>query len=304
MRACFGVIAILSCIMPATAQTGSGSLRVKLLAYNLHHGEGTDRRLDLQRIANIINSVAPDYAGLQEVDSVVGRTGKVDQPAQYMKMTGMHGVFGKAISFDGGSYGNLTLSKAKAGRIDRIPLPGGEPRMALITDVDLSGGSSPSTATVTFINTHLMVGDAAAALESARLINAYVRDPSRGDTSRPMILMGDMNSTRNTGAIREFLKVWKADDAFDYGIDWVFFRPAGRWSFVKAAKLTTGDAAVASDHLPVTQEMDLLSPITSIRPLPAARALENGTFRDLLGRSGRPTVVFTPDGSLRIYPRK
>jgi hypothetical protein len=116
-----------------------------------------------------------------------------------------------------------------------------------------------------------------------------------------MILMGDMNSTRSTGAIREFLKAWKADDAFDYGIDWVFFRPAGRWAFVKAAKLTTGDAAVASDHEPVTQEMELLPPITSIRPLPAARTLENGTFRDLLGRSERTAAVFASKGSLGIF---
>lgn len=300
MRAFISVVAILTCILPTTAQTGSGALRAKLLTYNLHHGEGTDGKLDLQRIADIIKSVAPDYAGLQEVDSAAGRTGKVDQPAQYAKLTGMHAVFGKAIAFDGGSYGNLALSRTKAGRTDRIALPGGEPRMALITDVDLSGGANPSTSTVTFIDTHLMVGDADAALESARLINAYVRDPSHGDTSRPMILMGDMNVTRNSAAIREFLKVWKAD-AFDYGIDWVCFRPAGRWAFVKAAKLTTGDAAVASDHEPVTQEMDLLSSSVDIRPLPAARAMENGPIRDLLGRLARTATVSAANGNLRIF---
>lgn len=299
MRAYTGVVAILSCLLPAAAQTAPGALRAKLLTYNLHHGEGTDGKLDLQRIAGIIKSIAPDYAGLQEVDSAAGRTGKVDQPAQYAKLTGLHAVFGKAIAFDGGSYGNLALSKTKAAKVYRIALPGDEPRMALIADVDLSGGSNPSAATVTFIDTHLMVGDADAALESARIINAWIRDPAHGDTSRPMILMGDMNATRNSAAIREFLKVWKAD-AFDYGIDWVCFRPAGRWSFVKAAKLTTGDAAVASDHEPVTQEMDLLIPSVRLRAQHAARMGQSDPIRDLLGREARTATVSTANGNLRV----
>ena len=252
-------------------EAGAAPIRTKLLSYNLHHGEGTDGKLDLARIGGIIKSVAPDYAGLQEIDSMVTRTGKVDQPAEYARLTGLRSLFGKAIPLEGGGYGNTALSKLPMKNAQRLALPGEEPRMALFTDIDLSGGANPAEGTVTFIDTHLMVGDGDAALASAKLINAYVRDPAHGDTSRPMILLGDMNSGRGSAAIAEFLKAWKAD-GFNYGIDWVFFRPAGRWAFVKAGKLTDGAAAIASDHEPVTQEMDLLIANVGLRPITSTEA--------------------------------
>lgn len=242
-------------------QAQTGPLAVRLLSYNLHHGEGEDGRLDLKRISGIISAIRPDYAGLQEIDSLAARTGRVNQAAEYARLTDLEWVFAKAIPLGDGAYGNAALSRFPIGRTVRIPLPGGEPRVALVTDIDLSDGQDPGRSTVTFIDTHLMVGGDAESdrLESARIINAYVRNPANGDTSRPMILLGDMNAGRGSTCIAEFLKQWRSSD-FEYGIDWVFFRPANRWRFLRAEKPDTGDAAIASDHLPVLQEMELLRP--------------------------------------------
>lgn len=261
----FGFVLAMIVMVASPSYPQSGTIKTKILAYNLHHGEGTDGRLDLVRIAEIIKSINPDFAGLQEVDSMTARTGKVDQAAEYARLTGMKWVFGKAIPFDGGSYGNTALSRLPIKKSVRLALPGGEPRMALFTDIDLSDGANPSAATVTFITTHLMVDDADAQLESARRINAFAQDARNGDPNRPMVLLGDMNAERGSVAIGEFLKTWKAD-GFDYGIDWVFYRPAGRWNFLKAGKILDGNAAIASDHEPVTQEMELSLPSVSLRP--------------------------------------
>lgn len=246
-------------LLPGAARAQSATLPLNLLSYNLHHGEGGDGRIDLARIGRIISAVAPGYAGLQEVDSVTARTGRVDQAAEYARLTGLRSAFARAIPLEGGAYGNAVLSRFPLGRLQRIALPGGEPRAALIVDIDLSEGRDPVRSTVTFVNTHLM------------------------------------NATRSSGPIREFLKTWQAAD-FDYGIDWVCFRPAGRWRFILAAKLDEGDAAVASDHLPVAQEMELLLPPATALQAPLRRAPM--AFPRILALPARPF----PPGPTGAFP--
>lgn len=65
----FKSFCLATCLFFAGTRARTEPLSLKILSYNLHHGEGVDARLDLKRIAGIINSVQPDYAGLQEVDS-------------------------------------------------------------------------------------------------------------------------------------------------------------------------------------------------------------------------------------------
>src|SRR5512142_1551034 len=85
--------------------------RVTVLTYNIHHGEGTDGRIDLERIARVIRLVSPDLAALQEVDRRTTRSGGVDQLAELGRLTGMEPLFGKTIPHQGGDYGNAVLSR-------------------------------------------------------------------------------------------------------------------------------------------------------------------------------------------------
>ena len=91
----------------------SAAEEVRIVSYNIHHGEGADRKLDLPRIASIIARQRPDYAGLQEVDSETRRSKGVDQAGELGRLLGMHAEFAQAIPFQGGGYGVAVLSREK-----------------------------------------------------------------------------------------------------------------------------------------------------------------------------------------------
>ncbi len=86
---------------PSESRPSSDKLRV--LSYNIHHGEGVDGKLDLERIAKVILSVEPDIVSLQEVDRNVPRSKGVDQPAELAKLTKMNAIFEKNIDLQGAS---------------------------------------------------------------------------------------------------------------------------------------------------------------------------------------------------------
>ena len=54
-------------------------VRLRVVTYNIHHGEGTDGRIDLERIAALLSGMQPDIVALQEVDRNTSRSGGVDQ---------------------------------------------------------------------------------------------------------------------------------------------------------------------------------------------------------------------------------
>jgi hypothetical protein len=106
----------------ATVPAG-GHLRLRVLSYNIHHGEGVDRKLDLPRIASVTKSVKPDLVALQEVDQGTERTVRVDQPAELARLTGLNVVFGGNIRCQGGDYGNAVLSRLPISRHKNHLLP-------------------------------------------------------------------------------------------------------------------------------------------------------------------------------------
>ena len=108
------LLTLLLLLAPLAAAAGASEpFRVRVLCYNIHHGEGVDRKLDLERIARVIRSVSPEVVALQEVDRNTQRTGRVDQPAELARLTKMKVVFEKNIDFQGGQYGNALLSTGR-----------------------------------------------------------------------------------------------------------------------------------------------------------------------------------------------
>jgi len=53
----------------------------RAMTYNIHHGEGVDGRLDIERIAALIRDERADLVALQEVDRGVERTKRRDLPS-------------------------------------------------------------------------------------------------------------------------------------------------------------------------------------------------------------------------------
>ncbi|MDB6069281.1 MAG: metal-dependent hydrolase [Verrucomicrobiales bacterium] len=228
----------------------------KLLSYNIHHGEGMDKKTDLPRIAAFIKTHQPDAVALQEVDRLCGRTGKVDQPAELAKLTGMTATFQKAMDYDGGEYGICMLTKNPPLEAKGVPLPpGGEPRTGQWVRLPAPGG------TVTVANTHLDV-----AKGPGRLAQAVALGKALSELAGPVIWAGDFNAVRNDEVMNAVSSSgWsvpeKQGNPFTIPsispqreIDFAVLRP--ETSF-KILKYTVPDEPLLSDHRPILIEFSL-----------------------------------------------
>jgi endonuclease/exonuclease/phosphatase family metal-dependent hydrolase len=234
-------------------QTVPGTVRV--LTYNIHHGEGRDGRIDLSRLAGVIKSVQPDVVALQEVDEGTERSGSVDQLAEFERLTDMHAEFGNAMDYSGGGYGVAVLSRWPVLTTANHPLPSSpdrEPRTALT--VQLRAGEDGPL--LQFTSTHLDQGpDPENRLAQARQLNELLASAE----AQPGILAGDMNSRPDTEVMEILQTHWTMAPAVDPSpaspsgrprlrVDYVLFRPAESWRVLESRII---DEPVASDHRPL-----------------------------------------------------
>jgi endonuclease/exonuclease/phosphatase family metal-dependent hydrolase len=227
---------------------------LRVLSYNIHHGEGIDGKLDLERIARVISSVEPDVVAVQEVDQRVQRSGVVDQPAELARLTQMQVVFGGNITYQGGNYGNVVLSRHPIRRHENHKLPrlnDGEQRGVLIAEIDWPGHKEP----LLFFSTHLdHRRERDERLASAKAINELA---ARYE-GRPAVLAGDLNDVTDSPVLAEFLRQWGATSDKPLAtipvaspsrqIDFILVRPKDAWRTVEIRVL---DEATASDHRPI-----------------------------------------------------
>lgn len=238
------------------AQDSSPS-RLRVLCYNIHHGEGTDGKLDLERLARVITAARPDLVALQEVDDQTRRTDGVDQTAKLARLTGLHGRFAKAIDYQGGGYGQALLCRYPLGKITVHWLPGEpdrERRIVATAKVELP------TRVITFATTHLHHQSAEFRLKQAEEINRVF-----AGIEGPSIVVGDFNAVPGSPPIETMLKHWTSTTAgsepprltFPAGepnrqLDYVFVRPEADWRVLKTEVL---DEPVTSDHRPLLVEL-------------------------------------------------
>jgi endonuclease/exonuclease/phosphatase family metal-dependent hydrolase len=250
-------VAVLGATVPVGAQPVKRVVRV--LTYNIHHGEGEDGKLDLPRIAKVIAGAKPDLVAVQEVDHTATRTKGVDQTAELAKLTGLTGRFGKAIDFQGGGYGQAVLSRypIEDFKVHVLPgEPGQETRIAAAAEVRVGKGGPP----LVFVTTHLdHQKPDLRERQSAKLDELF------GMLDRPVILAGDLNATPDSPPLKRLAKNWTAATGdkplltIPVGkparqIDYVLFRPADRFKVVEARVL---DEPIASDHRPVLAVLEL-----------------------------------------------
>lgn len=76
-----GISSLVLLLLVWKADDPSVPATLRVLTYNIHHGEGTDGRFDLSRTAGLIATAEPDLVALQEVDQGTDRAGGVDQVA-------------------------------------------------------------------------------------------------------------------------------------------------------------------------------------------------------------------------------
>lgn len=248
-------------IRPGLAE-GDPPAQLRVLTYNIHHGEGLDGKLDLQRIANVIKSVAPDVVALQEVDRNTRRSGGVDQAKELARLTGLEPLFEKNIEFDGGEYGNAVLSRVPYRRHRNHALPRfdeGEQRGLL--EIELQWPTESDT--LRFLATHLdhrkPDGER---LASARVIETLLHARPDG----PTLLAGDLNARPDSSVLNLFRASWSSaaprEGSFTFPadkpirqIDYVLLNPAARWKVIEHRVL---DEPVASDHRPLLAVLELV----------------------------------------------
>lgn len=232
----------------------------RVMTYNIHHGEGLDRKVDLERIAGVIREARADLVALQEVDRGVERTQRRDLPTELARLTGMTAVFENNFHYQGGEYGNAILSRFPVRRHRNLHyrmLRPGEQRGLLQAVVEVHGRE------VLLLNTHLdFRPDDAERLQNIDQIAAIIA--AAGPT--PVILAGDLNATpdsRTIAKVRGLLSdTWeKAGQGPGLTIpvrrptkriDYLWFTPAG----LEAVGATV-PYSEASDHLPLVAEFRL-----------------------------------------------
>jgi endonuclease/exonuclease/phosphatase family metal-dependent hydrolase len=156
-------------------------------SYNVHKCVGVDGRFDPGRIAQVIREIGADIIALQEADTRFGeRRGLLD--LNWMEReTGLCPVPVSGVAKAHGWHGNVVFFREGLVRdVHQIKLPGLEPRGALLTELDLSDGS-----TFRVIAAHLGL------LNRSRQQQArMILDILGSRAEHPTVLMGDLNEWR------------------------------------------------------------------------------------------------------------
>jgi endonuclease/exonuclease/phosphatase family metal-dependent hydrolase len=268
---------------------------VRVLTYNLHGWRDAHGQIDVARLARVIQASQADIVGLNEVFHPLTPPGEA-RPALNLlaEALGMEAAFGVALTPQFAfaplaSYGNALLTRypllAHAGH-HLTPIEGHEQRGLLEARVLLPDGRTPFSVYVTHLD-HL--SEAARVRQLAAVFQWTVRD-----RDRPHLLMGDFNALAPSDFAADPAALAALQDKADLRrlvgedmevvprllrrgyidaqageaaptfpadhpavrIDYIWLSaalaPALRW----CRPWTTGETALASDHLPVLAEIE------------------------------------------------
>lgn len=240
----------------------------RIVTYNVHRCVGTDRRLDVGRLADVLAALEPDIVALQELDVRRARTGGVDQAHEIAQRLDMVCHFHAALRVEEEQYGDAILTCFPERLVQVGPLPGYapiralEPRGALWVEVEVAG------VPVQIINTHLGLVPKEQQIQAAHLAGpAWLQHPQRRG---PTILLGDFNATGTSTVYRTFRRALSPARALAEAkrpnatfpsrmpvlrIDHLFVSPEIRVTDVFAPFSPT--TRVASDHLPLVMDFEV-----------------------------------------------
>lgn len=243
---------------------------ITVASFNIHHGADSDDVLDLERIADDIESWDVDVIGLQEVDRHWGaRSDFQDQAAELAGMLGMDHCYAANRDQDPTEpgqqrrqYGTAILSTHELQDCRNTPLPNsedGEQRGLAQADVRVRGSE------FTFYTTHLThLGHEGELREKQfKAVNEIV-----ADSGLPGLLTGDLNAAPHQPEYATFTTlfddVWTevgTGDGFTFAPD----NPSSRIDYILATpEIIPLSAEVpevySSDHFPVVAEVTLPHP--------------------------------------------
>jgi endonuclease/exonuclease/phosphatase family metal-dependent hydrolase len=257
------VLLLLITLNPIWAQQATVSeTTVKVLSFNILHGATTKGDFDLDAIAKVINDNDPDFVALQEVDFRTERARDYDLVTELGWRSKMAPIFGKAMAFDGGEYGEGVLSKHTFISTRNVALPytqGNEPRAALEITTIL-----PSGDTIAFIGTHLdHLKDETDRVKQAKAINEAFRA-----NRIPTLIAGDLNARPGSTPMNILESMWEAtynkknpqptfpSDDPQVKIDYIMAYPKNTWKVLDRKVICD---TIASDHCSYLVTLQLIN---------------------------------------------
>ncbi|PLX11017.1 MAG: hypothetical protein C0598_09160 [Marinilabiliales bacterium] len=236
---------------------------LRIMSYNIRHGQGMDNVLDLSRAADIIKLQAPDLCALQEIDNYCLRSDSLGQTEYLADEAGMTGTFGKFMSYEGGEYGMATLSSKPLISVKNLKLPDGkyEPRSSLIHEVQIAKGCA-----ILFVNVHFdWINDSEGELSRLNQAKALLKYIDAKEHA--VIITGDFNCTPDSPTMNYFKEngfefINKGVDSMSFQgtekaeIDHIIFRRTNRIN-IEAKRIMLLDEPLVSDHRPLIAELEI-----------------------------------------------
>jgi endonuclease/exonuclease/phosphatase family metal-dependent hydrolase len=238
---------------------------LRVATFNIHHGAGLDGRVDLERIAGVVEGTGAEVVGLQEVDRHWSeRSDFVDQATWLADRLDMHVVFGANLDLSPPAegaprrqYGTAVLSRhrIRGWRNTLLPRPeGGEQRGLLEARIQVRGTS------VRIFDTHLQNTSQVERLAQVAAIREVL-----AAARESVVLLGDLNATPETPEIaaitHDLADAWAQAGEGD-GFTYDAATPHARIDYVlTSSDVVARTAAVvatdAADHLPVVVDLAL-----------------------------------------------
>lgn len=227
---------------------------IKVLSYNIRHGLGMDGKIDISRMAAALSAWDADIICLQEVDVNRPRSSSVHQPDYLADQLNMHAVFGPAINYDRGAYGNAILSRFPIVQSSNHVLPAPDPKRALLeARFEIQGKL------LRLCNTHMELDRHLRLKQMQEFIVPFMLAENTAT-----LFCGDLNEDPQGAAVRylgnylqDSYKMNKGSQQYTFPVN----QPAERMDYI----FYNSDCAAvdyqildseASDHLPVLATID------------------------------------------------
>lgn len=239
--------------------------RLRLVTYNIHKCRGLDRRISPARIISILKELDADILCLQEVVNAP-RTHLYDQAEEIARALPEYTHrFGANRPLQGGTYGNLTLSRKPVRAWHNHDLTSRrEERGALQTDIEFG----PQLLHV--FNVHLGTGFNERRRQARLLLGEKIL--ANPQLTAPRLVVGDLNEwTRGltTHLLRETFHTFSPRHTLRLPATFPGLLPLvtldhcyyeAPLELIESHLVRTPTALVASDHLPLIADFTIGSP--------------------------------------------
>ena len=233
------------------------SAPLRVMTYNIRAAD-----YGLSGIIATLKKGQADIIALQEVDKLVRRTGRIDQPKRIARSLGMNYVFRKHFSYQGGEFGLTLLSRFNIDQVERVQVQ--RSNLILLKARVHTPGQPTIVIVVHFHPTNPLDKSSTKKENDAARLREAKRALELATTCKaPLLIMGDFNDTPGSPAYGLFTERFQdccgvAGDWWEK--TWPASFPITRIDYIWVSRhfrvlRCYAPHSSASDHLPVIAEI-------------------------------------------------